>query len=314
MIAYMLQFAAVTAFIFIVAGGLVYASLNVFLIRPIKRITVAMEQFRERPEDPSTRVPLSGRRDEIGRAEAELSRMQDELRQALQSRARLAALGEAVAKINHDLRNILTSAQMAFERLQDSGDPRIAKALPRLERALNRAIKLAQDVLDYGKSEEPAPQPQPVALSAAAAVAGEDAGLGPEGAQGAQGVALQIELADGIEVAVDPDHLHRILVNLFRNAREAIEGRLDGERTGWVRLSAAAVDGLVRMRVADNGPGVPERAQERLFQPFVGSGRRGGTGLGLAIARDLARANGGELELVETGPDGAAFELTLPAA
>jgi len=307
MIAYLLQLAAATAFVFIVAGGLVYATLNVFLVRPIRRITVAMEQFRERPEDPAARAPLSGRHDEIGRAEAELSRMQAELRAALQSRARLAALGEAVAKINHDLRNILTSAQMAFERLVDSGDPRVAKALPRLERALNRAIRLAQDVLDYGKSEEPAPQPQALSLAAAAAVAAEDAGLTPEG------VALRLEAPEGFEVSADPDQLHRILVNLFKNAREAIEGRLDGPRTGWVRLSAEAQGGMARLAVADNGPGVPERARERLFQPFAGSVRRGGTGLGLAIARDVARVHGGDLALAATGPEGATFELTLPA-
>ncbi|MEI9891304.1 MAG: histidine kinase dimerization/phospho-acceptor domain-containing protein [Caulobacteraceae bacterium] len=92
-----------------------------------------------------------------GPREAELDRMQTDLRAALSSRARLAALGEAVAKINHDLRNMLTSAQIASERLALSGDPSVAAALPRLERALDRAAALASNVLDYGKSEERAP-------------------------------------------------------------------------------------------------------------------------------------------------------------
>ncbi|HTK36707.1 MAG TPA: HAMP domain-containing sensor histidine kinase [Caulobacteraceae bacterium] len=309
MIAYLLNLAAATAFVFIVAGALVYASLSVFLIRPMRRITESMERFRERPEDPAGRLKQSGRHDEIGRAEAELSRMQDELRAALLSRARLASLGEAVAKINHDLRNILTSAQMAFERLTDSGDPRVVKALPRLERALNRAIRLAQDVLDFGKSEEQPPQPRPVALAPAAEIAAEDAGLT------AEGVALQLDMAESLTVFADPEQLHRILVNLFRNAREAVEGdSAKGPGEGWVRTGARANGGLVAVTIADNGPGVPDRARAHLFQPFAGSVRAGGTGLGLAIARDLARANGGDLELAKSDADGAVFELRLPAA
>jgi signal transduction histidine kinase len=214
-----------------------------------------------------------------------------------------------VAKINHDLRNLLTSAQMASDRLADSADPRVAKALPRLERALDRAVRLAQDVLDYGKSEEPAPQPRVVALAPAAETAADDAGLS------AQATPLILDAPEGLELRADPDQLHRILNNLFRNAREAIEADRNEDRPpGWVRLTARAEDGQALIEIADNGPGVPERARAKLFQPFVGSGRAGGTGLGLAIARDLARAHGGELELVRTGPEGAAFGLRLPLA
>src|SRR6185312_3147262 len=111
------------------------------------------------PDDPAARITVSKRRDEIGRAEIELDRMQADLLAALSSRARLAALGEAVAKINHDLRNMLTSAQIASDRLAALGDPKVAQALPRLERALDRAVTLATDVMAYGKSKEPDPKP-----------------------------------------------------------------------------------------------------------------------------------------------------------
>ena len=181
LVGYLLGLIEVTAFIGAVAGLLVYLSLNLFLVRPMQRITASMERFRANPDDVAARVPPSHRRDEIGRAEGELDRMQADLRAALKSRARLAALGEAVAKINHDLRNMLTSAQIASERLALSGDPSVAAALPRLERALDRAAALASNVLEYGKSEERPPEPAVIPLLAAVEAAAEDAGLSRAG-------------------------------------------------------------------------------------------------------------------------------------
>ena len=305
---YLLGLLGVTAFISAVAGGLIYLSLNALLVRPMQRITQAMERFRVDPSDPAARVPPSSRRDEIGRAEAELDRMQADLRAALASHARLAALGEAVAKINHDLRNMLTSAQMASERMATSGDPRVAKAMPRLERALDRAIALASDVLDYGKSEERAPEPVATALAAAIDAAGEDAGLNDEG------VRLQSHIDPALQALVDPEQLHRILVNLLRNGREAIQNAPHNASrpAGLIQAAAEQRDGAVVLRIADNGPGLPAKAQDALFQPFVGSAKPGGTGLGLAISRELARANGGDLTLAATSADGALFELRLP--
>ena len=305
--AFMLRTLLSSVLISLVAGGGVYLLLAAFLVRPIRRITMSMERFRARPDDPIARLSPSGRRDEIGRAEAELLRMQEDLLTALQSRARLAALGGAVAKINHDLRNMLTSAQMASDRLATSGDPKVAQALPRLERALDRAVKLAQDVLDYGKSDEAAPQVSQIALRAAAEAAGEDAGLDPDG------VRLDLDLPPRFEVLADPDQLYRIMVNLFRNARQALEATAPTQK-GVVRLSGRIENGAAAIRIGDNGPGLPDRVKANLFQPFLGSGRPGGAGLGLAIARDLARGHGGDLELVESGPAGAVFLLTLPVA
>jgi signal transduction histidine kinase len=288
------------------AGGLVYLALNYFLVRPMQRITLAMERFRADPEDPAARITPSGRADEIGRAEAELDRMQADLRAALASRARLAALGEAVAKINHEMRNMLTSAQIASERLATSSDPAVARAMPPLERALDRAVKLATNVLAFGRSEEPTPEPRPIPLRAALETAAEDAGLGDAG------VRLESAVDPRARVLADPDQFHRVLVNLMRNTREAIDG--EAGRGGVGRIGAALIvdDGVSVVRIADDGPGLPERAQANLFQPFSGSARRGGTGLGLAIARELVQAQGGDLVLVETGPEGTVFDIRLP--
>lgn len=306
---YLWRLILVTVFVAGLAGLLVYLSLNFFLVRPMQRITFAMERFRADPDDPNSHLEPSGRRDEIGRAEVELDRMQGDLRAALNSRARLAALGEAVAKINHDLRNMLTSAQIASERLAMVDDPQVARAMPRLERALDRAVKLATDVLTYGKTQEPPPDARPTPLVPALIAAAEEARLGERPGD----VVLINEVDPAVQVQADPDQLHRILVNLMRNAREAMEQR-DPERAGEVRVSFTQEPAAAVLRLADNGPGIPERAQERLFQPFAGSSRPGGAGLGLAIARELAQGHGGDLSLAETGPDGAVFELRLPGA
>ena len=306
---YLLGLLGVTAFISAVSGGLIYLSLNALLVRPMRRITVSMERFAADPDAPDAKIAVSARRDDIGRAEAELDRMQADVRAALASRARLAALGEAVAKINHDLRNMLTSAQIASERLALSGDPGVAKALPRLERALDRAVALASHVLDYGKSEERTPDLIPVPLSAAVEAAGEDAGLTPDGA-----VKLQTLVDPDLVVLADPEQLHRILVNLLRNGREAIQTAQGIRPPGLIQAAAERREGALVLRIADNGPGLPPKALERLFQPFSGSARPGGTGLGLAIARELAKANGGDLTLAANSADGAVFELRLPEA
>lgn len=308
--AYLWQLVFTTLFVAGLAGALVFLSLNYFLVRPMQRITRAMERFRADPDDPTAHLDPSGRRDEIGRAEIELDRMQADLRTALASRARLAALGEAVAKINHDLRNMLTSAQMASERLASVPDPRVAQALPRLERALDRAVRLATDVLAYGKTQEAPPAPAAVDLARALADAAEEGRLSD---RTPGGILFVCEVGPGVLVQADPDQLHRILVNLMRNAREAIEAvtppRSGVVRSGWRREGEADV-----ITLADNGPGLSDRARERLFQPFAGSGRADGAGLGLAIARELVQGHGGELALTATGPAGTVFEIQLPAA
>ena len=305
--AYLIRLIAITVFVSCLAGLLVYLSLNLFLVRPIQKITFSMERFRADPSDPAARIELSGRRDEVGRAEVELDLMQADLKAALNSRARLAALGEAVAKINHDLRNMLTSAQIASERLAALDDPKVSQALPRLERALDRAVKLATNVLEYGRSEEAEPALRPCDLSETVQMAAEEARLEEAG------VRLEARIPRGFLIQADADQLHRILSNLMRNARQAIEQQGSArEEPGRIVAELIPAPGEAVLRISDNGPGVAERARERLFQPFAGSTRIGGSGLGLAIARELAKAHGGDLTLVQTGPGGTVFELRLP--
>ena len=115
----------------------------------------------------------------------------------------------------------------------------------------------------------------------------------------------------GAVIHADPDQLHRILVNLMRNARHAIQGARGEDAKGKVTVGAVTAGGATILTIADDGPGIPPRVAERLFEPFV-AGSAGGTGLGLAIARELAANHGGELTLADTGPKGTAFRLVIP--
>lgn len=278
------------------AGAIIYFLLFLLVVRPMQRVTASVIQFREDPAAWTKRLSPTPRRDEIGRAQNALADMESAVSDTLRQRERLAQLGEAVAKINHDLRNTLATAQLASDALSTSDDPRVQRAVPRLERALERAISLASETLKYGRTNTPEAQLQPVKLSYAV----EEAAL--EALAHYPGIEFSNTVPLSASADADPDHLHRILANLIRNAAEAQEG--EGEVS--VRPCERGLE------VCDTGPGLPKKAKESLFKPFASSTRRDGSGLGLALSRDLARSMGGDLELVKTGPDGTCFRLALP--
>jgi len=280
-------------------AALVYLSLQWLLVRPMRRITESMTSFRQDPEDATRRIVPSGRRHEIGRAENELAMLQETVRGALAQRARLAALGTAVTKINHDLRAILATARLVSDGLADSAAPEVRRVAPRLFEAIDRAVALCTRTLDFSREGAPPFSPSRFELSPLIeeiepAMAGDD------------GVAIEANVPQGLMVRADRDQLFRVLLNLTQNALEA------GAR--HVRFSTSAENGTVAIDVADDGHGLPPRARENLFRPFFGSARPGGTGLGLAIARELMRGQGGDLALVDTTGAGTTFRLNLPAA
>jgi len=231
--------------------------------------------------------------------------MQTELRQALQQREHLAALGTAVAKIQHDLRNILASAQLASDRLASSNDPTVQALAPRLIKSLDRAIALTTNTLKYGRAEEAPPKRVRQPLLPLAEEAMHAAFAAGEGT-----VAWNNSFDPHLLVDADGDQMLRILVNVGRNAVQALEGRPGAA----VTLSAERQDGVLVIDLADNGTGIPEQALKHLFEPFARQGRSGGTGLGLAIARELARGHGGDVTLLRTGPEGTTFRIVMPDA
>jgi|HubBroStandDraft_1064217.scaffolds.fasta_scaffold00143_27 signal transduction histidine kinase len=281
-----------------VTGTLLYLSLQWLLVRPMRRLTASMIAFRADPDNACRAVEPTRRSDELGVAERELAHMQEAVRLALGQRARLAALGTAVSKINHDLRNILSTARLVSDQLAENRAPEVRRAASSVLAAIDRAAKLCAGTLAF--TREDAPPLTLVRFGLEPLIQEVIAACGPAAA------ALRIDIAtEACGIEGDRDQMFRALLNLTRNSIEA----------GATHLAFSAGPGTgggLDIEIADNGHGLPLRARDNLFRPFVGSARPGGTGLGLAICREIARAHGGDLVLVETSTSGTVFRLSMP--
>ena len=306
MIRYGLNVLGLSVIISVITAALVYFALNGLLVQPMMRIARNMLRFSQNPEDASRIIVPTPRGDEIGTAERELAHMQGELAQTLHQKSRLAALGLAVSKINHDLRNMLANAQLISDRLTSLPDPAVQRFAPKLIASLDRAINLADSTLKFGRAEESPPRRELMPLRPLVAEVGDGLGLPRDGA-----VDWTIEMDDALRVDADRDQLFRVLSNLTRNALQAIEQQEGARAGGRIKVTGARNGKHVTIEVSDNGPGVPEKARAHLFQAFQGSARKGGTGLGLAVAQELINAHGGVIRL-RNSDRGATFELEIP--
>ncbi len=297
-----------------ITAVLIFVTAYHTLVMPIRRIIFSMLHFRKQPEDASRIIAPREKAGEIGLASRALNAMQRDLHGALQQKTRLAALGTAVSKINHDLRNILASAQLITDRLAAIEDPDVRRLVPRLVTSIDRAVTLCTQTLKYGRAEESPPAPRRVLLQGIVDDVSATLLLPPDGP-----VSFVNEVDGALEVYADPEQLFRVLLNLTRNAAQAIESAAGDDRSGGsvtVKAGTETVGGGTRtvIDVVDTGPGIPDKIKSQLFQAFVSSARAGGTGLGLAIASDLVSAHGGTLELARSGPEGTVFRIALPDA
>ncbi len=285
----------------LITAALLYFTLRWLLVAPLRRMTTSMMAFRDDPEDESRIIQPSPRRDEVGLAERELAAMQETVRQSLRQKERLAALGTAVSKINHDLRGILSTVRLTSDSLAGSDSPEVKRVVPALLAAIDRAVALCTGTLNYTRESAP---PLHRTRFTLASLADELAGTAAQ--PNGNGFSIRNEVPPDITVHADRDQLLRVLENLTRNAAE------NGARTCTIR--AAQNGAALSIAVSDDGPGLPPKARAHLFTPFSGSARPGGTGLGLAIARELMRAHGGDIALERTDARGTIFVLTLPAS
>jgi signal transduction histidine kinase len=304
MIHYGLDILGLSILISIITAALVYLSLDALLVKPMTKLTWNMVRFTEQPEDPTRIISPSARRDEIGTAERELSQMQHQLAETLTQKNRLAALGLAVSKISHDLRNMLSSAQLLSDRLITVKDPTVQRLVPKLIASLDRAIRLCAHTLDFGQAQEAPPKRKRFKLAPLVAEVGDSLGLPRAGK-----IAWITDIEEGLEVDADRDQLFRVLSNLCRNAVQALE--LQGDEAGEIAITGRREGSVAVIEVADTGPGVPEKARTRLFQAFQSVARKGGSGLGLAIAAELVQAHGGQITLA-SNVGGATFRVTIP--
>ncbi len=228
MIGYGLDILGLSILISIITAALVYLSLDALLVKPMTKLTWNIVRFSERPEDPTRVINPSSRRDEIGTAERELSAMQQELSETLSQKSRLAALGLAVSKISHDLRNMLSSAQLLSDRLSTVKDPTVQRLVPKLLASLDRAIRLCARTLDFGQAQEMPPRRKRFVLAPLVAEVGDSLGLPRP-----KLIDWTVQVEETLEVDADRDQLFRVLSNLCRNAVQALESEGGGAGRHW---------------------------------------------------------------------------------
>ncbi len=305
MINYGLRILLLSAMISVVTALMLFVAVRIFLVKPIKRVVSSMKAYAMAPEDARGVIMPSAGISELREAEETLHLMQTQLTQALKQKERLAQLGGAVAKVNHDLRNILTSAQLFTDRIEMSQDPDVKRMAPKLVNSITRAVHLCESTLTYGKAEEPAPMLDDVVLSDILSDVIDSERLSVEGSD----VSFSEDVPTDMILRADPEQLYRVLANLVRNARQAIVAT---GRAGEINVSASEDATGWRISVTDTGPGLPARARDHLFMPFQGGATKGGSGLGLAISAELLRGHGGQLRLERSDASGTCFVIDLP--
>ncbi|MBO6854755.1 MAG: HAMP domain-containing histidine kinase [Marivivens sp.] len=307
MLDYGLNILLLSAVISVVTALLLFLSVRAFLMKPIKGVVRHIQTYAKAPEDARTIITPKAGIIELREAEQALQSMQQELTHALRQRERLAQLGEGVAKVSHDLRNILTTAQLFSDRMEGSEDPTVRRLAPKLIGSINRAVNLCETTLAFGRASEPPPRLSRINLADLVGDVIEAERL----ATGEDEVSFSEDVPATMMLRADSEQLHRVLMNLVRNARQAIVASGKG---GEICVSAEEDDGSWWIHIRDTGPGLPPKARDFLFRPFQGGTRKGGAGLGLAIAAELVRGHGGRLELRQSDERGTSFAICLPKA
>ncbi len=307
MIDYGQNILVLSAVISIITAGLLFVSVQILVVRPTKSVVEQMQRYAAAPEDARRIIEPQAGVKELRDAEEALQLMQTQLTGALKQKERLAQLGSAVAKVSHDLRNILTSAQLFTDRIESSDDPLVKRMVPKLVNSITRAVNLCETTLAFGRVDEPAPTLTITELSPIVTDVLDSERLSAD----ATDITFVNEVPAGMKIRADGEQLFRVINNLVRNARQAIAAT---RQPGTISVKGWEDEKAWHISVCDTGPGLPAKAQEHLFQPFQGGVRKGGTGLGMVISADLIRGHGGKIELDRTDENGTVFCIRLPKA
>lgn len=305
MLDYGLNILILSAVISAFTASLLFVAVRLILVKPIKGVVGYMQSYAAAPEDARRIIQPGAGVQELREAEVALQTLQTELTASLKQKERLAQLGSAVAKVSHDLRNILTSAQLFTDRIEMSEDPTVKRMAPKLVNSITRAVHLCESTLAFGKAEEPAPQLSYVSLAETVNDVLDSERL----SIGEFDLSLGENIPASARIRADAEQLYRVIFNLVRNARQAI---IASGKPGEIMIDLEDCAESWNIRISDTGPGLPPKAKEHLFKPFQGGARKGGTGLGLAISAELIRGHGGELTLDKSDETGTTFKISLP--
>lgn len=214
----------------------------------------------------------------------------------------LSAIARLSVSIGHELRNPLgtieTSAYLIAQRLArlEIADEGIDRHVEKVRKHVQLCSRIISDLLEFARTGKPARQQvrvEPVIDDAL------DAITWPPGIQRNKSV------MDGLTIFADREQLRSVLVNLFENARDAMQ------QSGTLEVTARDSDAGVVFRISNDGPGIAPEDQNRLFEPFY-TKKAGGNGLGLALCHRIVAAHGGTLEL-EPNQIGVTFRVWFPA-
>ncbi|MDQ4060183.1 MAG: response regulator, partial [Pseudomonadota bacterium] len=229
-------------------------------------------------------------------------------REAMHQSEKLTALGSLLAGVAHELNNPLSIVVARAALLKDSAiDAKTAAQARSIGAAADRCARIVKTFLALARQRPP--ERRAVDLNTIVHEGVELLGYGLR----STGVRVTLDLAENLpELWADPDQLSQAVLNLIVNAQHALSERAEPRKLELSTEHDQTLD-LIRIRVADNGPGIPRHMRHRVFEPFFTTKPIGsGTGLGLSVSLGNIQAHGGQLEFEDTPGGGATFIVTLP--
>jgi signal transduction histidine kinase len=286
--------------------GLVMTLWVIITLRPLRRLREAARRVAGGNYD--SRIPERGPTEvaDLARELNSMARAVEEREHELVRSERLAAVGKMAAMITHEVRNPLSSIGLNTELLEeelDSGPSEAKDLLHAIHREVDRLTAITEEYLAFARLPKPKLAYEAVnpMVGALAAFMREDLA--------AKNVDLAVELTDGDPIAlIDAAQLRQCLINLVRNATEAVAAKGKGKVT--LRTRHAGNRALIE--VEDDGIGIPADVLPRLFDPFF-STKEGGSGLGLALTQQIVKDHGGDLAVDSTVGKGTVFRVAVPA-
>lgn len=281
MVEFSWHFTMISLTIAFMAAILIYLIIYELLVRPMQDIYMNMLNFVIEPDNPSRILVPEARRDEVGIIQRRIAAIEGALQQNFVRQKHLADLGLAVSKINHDMRNVLASAQLMSDYLAEVKDPVVQRLAPKLVRTIDRAINYTQSIIAYGRAQEQPPQRRRLLLRRLVEDVQETLAV-----SGKEHVEIRNFVPEDFEINADNEQLHRIITNLCRNAVQVMTAP-DNKRDCAIKqitITAGHIGTSAIIDVEDTGPGLSTKAKEHLFAPFQGSVTVSGLGLQSALS------------------------------